>query len=664
MIPDEMRARHALMWLDAGCSRDDWVCIGMAAQAAGLGEDDFVEWSATGANYGGERSTRTVWRSIKPNGGIGEGTLFKLATAAGWRDPNKANGHAPPRPPAANGVTRPASKPTKPDRPRTDAQALWDGYAPAPESHPYIRAKGGVAEGLRVVPDDDPLTISGLRVAGWLVVPFHSIANGTLRTLQFVPRPDAQARKLNLHGAPFEDGAFITGSIAPDGRLYVCEGLGTAWACARADYHAAAVVTAGIGRFPKVAAALREKYPAAQVICVPDRGKEADAERVAREVGGGWVQMSDDAPPNYDACDYANEHGDEALADLLVRPRRPEMRFHLLSAHDLLTAPPMSWLVHGVLPREGLATLYGPPGSGKSFLVLDLCCAIAEGSAEWFGYRVSGAPVVYVVLEGRAGLGQRLQAWQAGHSGEVPERLRFVAQEVDLRTDTPDLAEAIVDAGGGGGLTVIDTLMRSMTAFDENSPEDMGALVAACGELQRLTGGAVMLVHHSGKDPAKGERGHSALRGALDCSLEVKREGGTRRWLVSKAKDGVDGSEAYFDLREVVFGMDDFGDELSSCTVVPASGGDAPPAAIRAPTTARQQVVYETVGSLLKASPDFGKGGAPVTRPCVRHENAVEAVAPKLTQYRPDQRRWAARQAIFAMQGKWYDTDGDWLWHR
>ncbi|WP_233881028.1 AAA family ATPase [Paraburkholderia flagellata] len=661
---DYDRKRGALWALDAGCDRDTWVRIGMAAKAAGLPEDEWLDWSATGANYGGEADARSVWRSIEPGGGVGAGTLFKLADDAGWRDPRRANGHAPTRPPATNGAARTASRPHKPDRPRADAQALWDSYAPAPASHGYICGKRGVAEGLRVVPDDDPMTIRGLRVAGCLALPLHGIADSKLRTVQFVPPPEANARKLNLPGTAFGDGAFITGTAAPDGRLYVCEGIGQAWACVRADPMAAAVVTAGVGRFATVAKALRARWPDAQIVLMPDCGQEATAEKVAREVRGAWVPMPDSTDSNDGADDYAAEYGDEALADLLAKPRRPEMRFRLLAARDVLAAPPMSWLVHGVLPREGLATLYGAPGSGKSFLTLDLSAAIAQGREDWFGYGLTGAPVVYVALEGGAGFRQRLQAWQAHHGCELPERLRFVMQELDLRADVSDLAEAIVAAGGASGLVVIDTLAHSMGIFDENSPSEMTALVSKCGELQRLTGGAVLLVHHSGKDPAKGERGHSALRGALDCSLEVKHEGGVHRWKVSKAKDGADGGETYFDLRRVALDVDDSGREASSCVVVPATASEAPPAVLRAPTTARQQVVYETVGALLKMSRDFGKGGAPDTRPCVRHEQAVEAVAPKLTQYTSDKRNWAARQAIAAMQAKWYDTDGEWLWHR
>lgn len=54
-------------------------------------------------------------------------------------------------------------------------------------------------------------------------------------------------------------------------------------------------------------------------------------------------------------------------------------RFSLLTPSDLKSIPPMRWLVRGCIPETGLGAIYGPPGSGKSFLVLDLMGAIAEG---------------------------------------------------------------------------------------------------------------------------------------------------------------------------------------------------------------------------------------------------------------------------------------------
>ena len=59
-----------------------------------------------------------------------------------------------------------------------------------------------------------------------------------------------------------------------------------------------------------------------------------------------------------------------------------------------------------MLPESGLAAVYGPSGGGKSFLVLDMLASVADG-CEWFEHRVNRAPVVYLALEGEAGLSQQ-----------------------------------------------------------------------------------------------------------------------------------------------------------------------------------------------------------------------------------------------------------------
>jgi hypothetical protein len=252
----------------------------------------------------------------------------------------------------------------------------------------------------------------------------------------------------------------------------------------------------------------------------------------------------------------------------------------------------------------------------------------------------------------------------------VPDRLRFVTQEVDIRLDAADLARAIVSEGGSGGLIVIDTLAHAMPNMDENAPADMSALVAACDELRRLTRCAVLLVHHSGKDASRGERGHSSLRGALDTSIEVVREsesGSARHWQVRKAKDGADGRKAHFELREVTFGTDDEGDELSSCVVVPVAESTTRKRP-KPPTGANQKTALEVLGELLREAgerrPDGAPDALPINRPAVTFEAAVQAIGARLTV--DDARRGErARAALGCLQANGnIRVEGGFVWIR
>ncbi|WP_339678288.1 PriCT-2 domain-containing protein [uncultured Zhongshania sp.] len=76
--------RSALCYLDPSVARAEWVTIGMAIKSEFPdGFDLFDEWSSGGASYK-PADCRATWRSIKAGGGIGIGTLFKLAQQAGW----------------------------------------------------------------------------------------------------------------------------------------------------------------------------------------------------------------------------------------------------------------------------------------------------------------------------------------------------------------------------------------------------------------------------------------------------------------------------------------------------------------------------------------------------------------------------------------------------
>lgn len=97
MLSEIDRARSALFHLDAGCDRSTWVRLGMAAKAASLDIADWIDWCASGANFGGEREARAVWRSFKQAGGIAAATLFRAAIDAGWSE-NSAARHPAPAP--------------------------------------------------------------------------------------------------------------------------------------------------------------------------------------------------------------------------------------------------------------------------------------------------------------------------------------------------------------------------------------------------------------------------------------------------------------------------------------------------------------------------------------------------------------------------------------
>ena len=654
---DLKHARDALHAIDPACSREDWHSIGRAAIAAGLTVDDLDEWSRSAANYSGERDVKAAFRNITPTGGTGPGTLWKAALSAGWRPPKADEASARRGAKARAGKARHGAA-TGPRGP--SAAEAWARFEPATAAHGYIVAKDGRPEGLRVVPDADPLRIAGASVAGWLVVPVLPLAGGAPGSLQFIP-PPGEGKKLNLPGASVA-GVFTVGELEPTGTAYLCEGIGQAWACWKAT-GAAAVVCFGWGRVRAVAAELRQRDASARLVLVPDRGKEDEAETIAREVGGLYVTMPSDTPPNFDANDYAAANGHDALEALLsgaFAPPLPEPRYRLLNSADLQALPPLAWRVRGVLPAVGVAAQFGPSASGKSFLAFDLAAHIAEGR-EWFGHRVTAAPVVYVALEGEAGFKLRADAWEQAHGRRLPAGLRLVLQGFKLTGDVPDLAAAILAAVGAGAVVFVDTLNRAAPMADENSSRDMGEILEGTKELQRLTAGLVVLVHHTGKDAARGLRGHSSLFAALDAAIEVTRDGERREWKVSKAKDGADGDAHPFRLEVVELAPYSDGEPVSSC-VVRRDMAAADVARVKLPQGGNQRIVLDALRPMFKASPRFGMGGAPASRPCIELEPALGASGAALP-CASDRRTERTREAITGLVARGVLGCGDgWLW--
>lgn len=218
----------------------------------------------------------------------------------------------------------------------------------------------------------------------------------------------------------------------------------------------------------------------------------------------------------------------------------PRERFAILSRDDLAALPPMRWIVRGVLPERGLAAIYGEPGSGKSFLALDLGARISSGLPDWFGRKIERRDVIYVALEGGRGIQSRQAAWDT-HNGLRAERIKFMISSFSLLSDEDVIgfADAVSAASTPGAVVIIDTLAQATPGADENAGKDMGLALQAAQRISEAVSGLVVLVHHSGKETSRGLRGHSSLNGAMDAVIYVGRDKttGERKWRITKMKD-------------------------------------------------------------------------------------------------------------------------------
>jgi len=193
--------------------------------------------------------------------------------------------------------------------------------------------------------------------------------------------------------------------------------------------------------------------------------------------------------------------------------------------------------------------------------------------------------VVYVAAEGGHGINNRVVAFSRQHDIEGGIPFAAVPCGVDLLNpdaDTGPLIGLIKVAAERFGmpvkLVVIDTLSRAMAGGNENAPDDMGAYVRNVDRIREVTEAHVMSIHHSGKDAAKGARGHSLLRAATDTEIEVSRDSVTKvvTARVMKQKELPTEGEFAFNLENVELGQDEDGDPVTSCVVTECDAEPAP----------------------------------------------------------------------------------------
>jgi len=304
---------------------------------------------------------------------------------------------------------------------------VWARCESATPNHPYCERKdidGAPLAGLRVVPHGDGLRIAGQNMAGALVVPALA-ADGTLQSLQLIPPPGA-GKKLNLPGAPMAGARFIVSTPEAGQPMYLCEGIGQAWACWQATGHAA-ICCFGWGNLGTVARAIRKGDTAARLVLVPDVGKEGDALRIAAELDCKVATMPEGEPQNFDCNDFAQREGADVLADLLERasePPRPAPLLPVVDVAGVLSHPsaPPRFVWGQYLPRQQVALLGAHGGTGKSTIALMLAVCVASWR-ELFGHETEQGRVVFASLEDGADVVRHRLAFICQQWGMAPHAL-------------------------------------------------------------------------------------------------------------------------------------------------------------------------------------------------------------------------------------------------
>jgi hypothetical protein len=191
---------------------------------------------------------------------------------------------------------------------------------------------------------------------------------------------------------------------------------------------------------------------------------------------------------------------------------------------------------------------------------------------EYRGRRVQQGAIVYCLFEGQQNFAARKEAFRQRHLANYGQEIPFylVPVKLQLVQDHVKLVGAIKQHAGNikPRAVILDTLNRSFSG-DENSTQSMTEYVAACDAIREAFNCATIVVHHSGVEGGR-SRGSSALLGAADAQIGVKKNDQKNvEAVVEYMKDGSDGHTIVSRLEVVEVGVDEYGDPITSCVIVP-----------------------------------------------------------------------------------------------
>ena len=226
-------------------------------------------------------------------------------------------------------------------------------------------------------------------------------------------------------------------------------------------------------------------------------------------------------------------------------------------------APP---LIDGVLRQGHKMLLAGPSKAGKSFALIELCIAIAEGR-EWLGFSCARGRVLYVNLElDRASCLHRFHdAYEAmgiepEHAGSIDVwNLRGRSKPMDQLA--PSLIRRAMKTRPAA--VIIDPIYKVITG-DENSADQMAAFCNQFDKVATQLGCAVIYCHHHSKGAQGGKRAMDRASGsgvfardpdALMDMIELYVDDELRRKVEAEAVAGCARAEDRYPARRAAHAM-------------------------------------------------------------------------------------------------------------
>ena len=180
---------------------------------------------------------------------------------------------------------------------------------------------------------------------------------------------------------------------------------------------------------------------------------------------------------------------------------------------------PKPWLIEQLWTHGAVGILGGPPKLLKTWLALEMAVSVASQSPclGTFPVHASGPVLLFAAEDSQSKIRRRLVSLARNHGFDL-EQINLHVITADIlrldRTMDQDRLTATVMLYKPV-LLVLDPLVR-MHGLDENASGQMAALLGYFRALQRKTGAAIAIVHHSRKNISASAGAGYSLRGSGD----------------------------------------------------------------------------------------------------------------------------------------------------
>ncbi len=190
--------------------------------------------------------------------------------------------------------------------------------------------------------------------------------------------------------------------------------------------------------------------------------------------------------------------------------------------------PPIKWAVPGLVP-DGVTFLAGKPKMGKSWMALNIACAIAAGGKALSGINVEQGEVMCLSLEDNLRRLKKRANIVTGNN--IPAGIHFFTDWPRMDELGLEYLDKYLDKHPAIRLVIVDTLQRIKPRTNGGNPygDDYDA-VGSLHRIAHLYGVSILVVHHLRKmgsdDPMDQISGTLGLTGAADGMLVLTRERG------------------------------------------------------------------------------------------------------------------------------------------